>query len=201
MRPRQAAAAAVCGCRAERPRTAVTAPARGGRLERAGLGGRARDAASGTADFSRVVDVDVDGAERDRALLRLRRGETQRRDAANQRDRAQNIRLRSHDMRPSFAAPRKRRAPGEQGPRRRTHERGRRTIRRRIAGGRKLGRTSLMLESWEKHLARPSHRYCVTAANSRSVWYAPPTGWVTALAGLLACGSPPVVQPSQFPSG
>ena len=26
----------------------------------------------------------------------------------------------------------------------------------------------------------------VTAANDRSVWYAPPTGWVTVLAGLLA---------------
>jgi len=29
----------------------------------------------------------------------------------------------------------------------------------------------------------------------------PPTGWVTALAGLLARGSGPEVQPSQFPSG
>ena len=29
----------------------------------------------------------------------------------------------------------------------------------------------------------------VTAAKDRSVWYAPPTGWVTVLAGLLACGS------------
>src|SRR3954469_7039269 len=41
----------------------------------------------------------------------------------------------------------------------------------------------------------------VTAARSRSVWYAPPTGWVTVLAGLLARGSAPEVQPSQFPSG
>jgi hypothetical protein len=31
----------------------------------------------------------------------------------------------------------------------------------------------------------------VTAARSRSVWYAPPTGWVTVLAGLLAHGSAP----------
>src|SRR3954447_13817136 len=31
----------------------------------------------------------------------------------------------------------------------------------------------------------------VTAARSRSVWYAPPTGWVTVLAGLLARGSAP----------
>ena len=31
----------------------------------------------------------------------------------------------------------------------------------------------------------------VTAARSRSVWYAPPTGWVTVLAGLLAHGSVP----------
>jgi hypothetical protein len=30
---------------------------------------------------------------------------------------------------------------------------------------------------------------------------APPTGWVTVLAGLLACGSSPLVRPSQFPSG
>jgi len=29
----------------------------------------------------------------------------------------------------------------------------------------------------------------------------PPTGWVTALAGLLARGSVPAIQPSQFPSG
>jgi len=47
----------------------------------------------------------------------------------------------------------------------------------------------------------PPPRSRVTAANSRSVWYAPPTGWVTVLAGLLACGSSPLVRPSQFPSG
>ena len=41
----------------------------------------------------------------------------------------------------------------------------------------------------------------VTAANDRSVWYAPPTGWVTVLAGLLARGSLSCVRPSQFPSG
>jgi hypothetical protein len=34
--------------------------------------------------------------------------------------------------------------------------------------------------------------YDVTAAKDRSVWYAPPTGWVTALAGLLARGSVPL---------
>ncbi len=43
-----------------------------------------------------------------------------------------------------------------------------------------------------RNLTRPPHRSCVTAANSRSVWYAPPTGWVTVLAGLLARGSLPV---------
>ena len=41
----------------------------------------------------------------------------------------------------------------------------------------------------------------VTAANDRSVWCAPPTGWVTVLAGLLARGSSSCVRPSRFPSG
>ena len=41
----------------------------------------------------------------------------------------------------------------------------------------------------------------VTAANSRSVWTSPSTGWVTVLAGLLARGSLSCVRPSRFPSG
>jgi hypothetical protein len=36
---------------------------------------------------------------------------------------------------------------------------------------------------------RPRIGLNVTAANDRSVWYSPPTGWVTVLAGLLARGS------------
>ena len=45
------------------------------------------------------------------------------------------------------------------------------------------------VESREKCILTAPHRTRVTAAKDRSVWCAPPTGWVTVLAGLLAHGS------------
>jgi hypothetical protein len=51
-------------------------------------------------------------------------------------------------------------------------------------------------------LARPSHRTRRHRCERPLRMDAPSTGWVTALAGLLARGSlPSCVQPSQFPSG
>ncbi len=61
----------------------------------------------------------------------------------------------------------------------------------RTRHGGKPGHHSCLV-SWEKtsHTAFTTVAR-VTAARSRSVWYAPPTGWVTVLAGLLAHGSVP----------
>ncbi len=59
----------------------------------------------------------------------------------------------------------------------------------RIVAGSRRAETSLALGVVE-NMPRPSRRF-VTTAKDRSVWYSPPTGWVTALAGLLACGSAP----------
>jgi hypothetical protein len=51
------------------------------------------------------------------------------------------------------------------------------------------------------HECGPRIGFEVTAAKVRSVWGAPPIGWVTVLAGLLARGFSPCIRPSQFPSG
>ena len=51
-------------------------------------------------------------------------------------------------------------------------------------------------------LSRPSHRHCRHRCERPLRMDAPSTGWVTALAGLLARGSTPsCVKPSRFPSG
>src|SRR5262245_8027090 len=45
--------------------------------------------------------------------------------------------------------------------------------------------------SWETFLSRPSHRHCRHRCERPLRMDAPSTGWVTALAGLLARGSQP----------
>ncbi len=56
--------------------------------------------------------------------------------------------------------------------------------------------------SWERFLSRPSHRHCRHRCERPLRMDAPSTGWVTALAGLLARGSSlSCVRPSRFPSG